>query len=45
MGLSLSLGGRLKGLKMRKRDIHPDRPAKIVCPDGRMEEIASKTGA
>src|SRR5215472_12977319 len=25
--------------------VHPDRPPKIVCPDGRVEEIASKANA
>jgi len=25
--------------------IHPKRPAKILYPDGRVEEIASKVGA
>jgi len=25
--------------------VHPDQPAKLVCPHGQVEEIASKTGA
>ena len=25
--------------------VHPDRPPKIVCPDGRVEEVASKIDA
>jgi len=25
--------------------VHPKRPAKILYPDGRVEEIASKVGA